>query len=77
MSWICNSGIFLNQVLSEHSKKPVKFNSVGWCVDEAGGLWKFEGLTIPAIRKINCINLEKSKTGQMANIYSKPTFFFE
>ena len=29
-----------NQVLSEHGKEPVLFNPIGWCVDEAGEIWK-------------------------------------
>ena len=30
----------LNQVLSEHKQTNTNFNPIGWCVDEAGGLWK-------------------------------------
>ena len=29
-----------NQVLSKHTKEAVLFSPIGWCADEAGGIWK-------------------------------------
>ena len=30
----------LNQVISSFLNRQEKFNSLGWCVDEPGGVWK-------------------------------------